>query len=59
MVDMEVLYGGRSNLAVLRPVPQPSSVILALVMGRREKNWVRRGGRDKSSVVWRMLPSVS
>jgi hypothetical protein len=52
--------GGESSLMVLRPVPQPSSVI---VMGEveesRGKTWDRRLGRRESSMLWRMLPSVS
>jgi hypothetical protein len=59
MVDRGVLYGGRRSLAVLRPVPHPNSVILAPLGGSKEKNWVSSGGREMSSVVWRMLPSVS
>lgn len=50
-----------SNLTVLRPVPQPSSVT---VIGdeyeeRWAKTWVRRAGRSRSSMDCRMLPSVS
>lgn len=59
MEDKLVLDEGGMSLAVLRPVPQPNSVILASVGGRRARKWARKGGRHRSSVVWRMLPSVS
>jgi hypothetical protein len=51
---------GERSLTVLRPVPQPSSVmVIGEVEERRVKAWVRRGGSRKSSMLWRMLPSVS
>jgi hypothetical protein len=52
--------GGERSLMVLRPVPQPSSVmVIGEVLERRVKTWVRRGGRRESSMLWRILPSVS
>lgn len=58
---------GERSFRVLRPVPQPSSVIViafgVAVVGvseeRAVKAWVRRDGSSWSSIAWRMLPSVS
>lgn len=61
---MELFSGGlRSSFAVLRPVPQPISVIVRVDGGelgvRRVKAVVRREGSRRSSMDWSMLPSVS
>ena len=57
---MVLILGRESSLRVLRPVPAPSSVIVRdWVVGRRLRARVRRGGREWSSIAWRMLPSVS
>lgn len=60
MADIWVENFGVSNFVVLRPVPQPSSVIvLGEVLGRFWKAWLRSVGMRRSSMAWRMLPSVS
>ena len=52
---------GLSSLMVFRPVPHPSSVMVIGVrlVERRVNACVRRLGRRRSSMDWRMLPSVS
>lgn len=62
------MKGGRSSLEVLRPVPQPSSVIVIGDDGNEEggegvESWAkavsRRGVMSVSSMACRMLLSVS
>jgi hypothetical protein len=61
---IEVICGdeeeGDRSLAVLRPVPHPSSVIvIGRSEGRRVKTKLRSAGSITSSTLWSMLPSVS